>query len=302
MSGPPPGQGHPGFPPGYQVDCNQMTLQGPPPGFNPAGGPPPGVFMPPGNVPPGFQPPGMGPPPGFGGPPRFPGPPVMGGPPMGGPGGFQAPPPGFQGPPPGFGPPGFQPPPGFQAPPPSISGPPPGFRGPPSFFQGPNSAPPGPQQPREPSRVPSSGQAADEPERLLPLEGETDEELKLREKAMKWQKLNSKRYGEKRKFGYVDTQKEEVAREHVRKIVKDHGDMSNKKFRHDKRVYLGALKYIPHAVMKLLENMPMPWEQVHDVKVLYHVSGAISFVNEIRLVIEPVYTAQWATMWIMMRR
>ena len=50
--------------------------------------------------------------------------------------------------------------------------------------------------------------------------------------------------------------------EHVRKIIKDHGDMSSRKFRHDKRVYLGALKFVPHAVYKLLENMPMPWEQV----------------------------------------
>jgi pre-mRNA-processing factor 8 len=40
----------------------------------------------------------------------------------------------------------------------------------------------------------------------------------------------------------VDTYKEDIAPEHVRKIVKDHGDMSSKKFRHDKRVYLGALK------------------------------------------------------------
>ena len=64
--------------------------------------------------------------------------------------------------------------------------------------------------------------------------------------------------------------------EHIRKIIKDHGDMSNRKFRHDKRVYLGALKYVPHAVLKLLENMPMPWEQVRNVKVLYHVTGAIS--------------------------
>ncbi len=38
--------------------------------------------------------------------------------------------------------------------------------------------------------------------------------------------------------------------------------MSSRKFRHDKRVYLGALKFVPHAVYKLLENMPMPWEQV----------------------------------------
>ena len=35
---------------------------------------------------------------------------------------------------------------------------------------------------------------------------------------------------------------------------------------------------------------------------LYHITGAISFVNEIPLVIEPVYIAQWGTMWIMMRR
>lgn len=45
-------------------------------------------------------------------------------------------------------------------------------------------------------------------------------------------------------------------------VGRDHGDMSSKKYRHDKRVYLGALKFIPHAVYKLLENMPMPWEQV----------------------------------------
>jgi pre-mRNA-processing factor 8 len=37
--------------------------------------------------------------------------------------------------------------------------------------------------------------------------------------------------------------------------------MSSKKFKADKRVYLGALKYVPHAVYKLLENLPMPWEQ-----------------------------------------
>lgn len=78
--------------------------------------------------------------------------------------------------------------------------------------------------------------------------------------------------------------------------------MSSKRFRQDKRVYLGALKYIPHAIFKLLENMPMPWEQERTVKVLYHITGAITFVNETPKVIEPVYTAQWGTMWIMMRR
>jgi len=124
----------------------------------------------------------------------------------------------------------------------------------------------------------------------------------LEEKARKWHQLNSKRYSEKRKFGYVEPQKADMPPSHIRKIIKDHGDMSSRKFRHDKRVYLGALKYVPHAVLKLLENMPMPWEQVRDVSILYHITGAITFVNEIPLVVEPIFVAQWGTMWIMMRR
>lgn len=128
----------------------------------------------------------------------------------------------------------------------------------------------------------------------------TEDELK--EKSKKWQQLQSKRYSEKKKFGFVDTQKEDMPPEHLRKIIRDHGDMTSKKYRHDKRVYLGALKYVPHAVLKLLENMPMPWEQIREVNVLYHITGAITFVNEIPWVIEPVYIAQWGAMWIMMRR
>uniref|UniRef100_A0A0D9WMB2 MPN domain-containing protein n=1 Tax=Leersia perrieri TaxID=77586 RepID=A0A0D9WMB2_9ORYZ len=127
-------------------------------------------------------------------------------------------------------------------------------------------------------------------------------EAQLVEKARKWHQLNSKRYGDKRKFGFVEAQKEDMPPEHVRKIIRDHGDMSSKKYRHDKRVYLGALKFVPHAVYKLLENMPMPWEQVRHVKILYHITGAITFVNEIPWVVEPIYLAQWGTMWIMMRR
>lgn len=130
----------------------------------------------------------------------------------------------------------------------------------------------------------------------------TEQEQIFQDKMRKWQQLNTKRYSDKRKFGYQEPQKEEMPAQHLRKIIKDHGDMSNKKFRHDKRVYLGALKYVPHAVLKLLENMPMPWEQVRYVKVLYHITGAITFVNETPFVIEPVYLAQWGTMWIMMRR
>ena len=45
-----------------------------------------------------------------------------------------------------------------------------------------------------------------------------------------------------------------------------------------------------------------PLRQVRNVNVLYHITGAITFVNEVPTVIEPVYMAQWGTMWIMMRR
>merc|ERR1719248_535314 len=133
-----------------------------------------------------------------------------------------------------------------------------------------------------------------------PAEPRTKEE-QLDEKARKWQALNTKRYGEKRRFQGTE-QKEDMPPEHLRKLIKDHGDMTSRKFRHDKRVYLGALKYIPHAIYKLLENMPFPWEQVRNCSVVYHVTGAITFCNEIPRVIEPVYTAQWGTMWITMRR
>lgn len=54
-----------------------------------------------------------------------------------------------------------------------------------------------------------------------------------------WQQLQSRRYAEKRKFGFIEAQKEDMPPEHVRKIIRDHGDMTSRKFRHDKRVYLG---------------------------------------------------------------
>ncbi|KAJ1868438.1 hypothetical protein LPJ78_000186 [Coemansia sp. RSA 989] len=145
-----------------------------------------------------------------------------------------------------------------------------------------------------------------EPEPMTPLDPQfvppEATSAEIAKKAQEWRKLNSKRYDTKRRMGFAEQEKVDMPPEHLRKIIKDHGDMSARKYRNDKRVYLGALKYVPHAVLKLLENMPMPWEQVREVPVLYHVTGAITFVNEVPWVIEPVYMAQWGTMWIMMRR
>jgi len=125
---------------------------------------------------------------------------------------------------------------------------------------------------------------------------------KFAQKKKEWLRSQRNRFGEKRKGGFVETQKADMPPAHLRKIVKDIGDVSQKKFSSDKRSYLGALKFMPHAVMKLLENMPMPWESAREVKVLYHVNGCLTLVNETPRVIEPVFHAQWATMWVCMRR
>lgn len=106
----------------------------------------------------------------------------------------------------------------------------------------------------------------------------------------------------KKTSGISQPQSSELPPEHLRKIMLDHGDLSSKKVAADKRAHLGSLKYMPHAILKLMENMPQPWESNKEVKVLYHVTGAITFINEVPKVVEPVYTAQWASTWTSMRR
>ncbi|RGP63063.1 pre-mrna-splicing factor spp42 [Fusarium sporotrichioides] len=170
-----------------------------------------------------------------------------------------------------------------QLPPP----PPPGW-GPPPPPPPSSSLPPPPSTPAPPPpgyRPPTDPQVA-----------------KFAQKKKEWIKSQRNRFGEKRKGGFVQTQKADMPPEHLRKIVKDIGDVSQKKYTNDKRSYLGALKFMPHAVLKLLENMPMPWESAREVKVLYHVNGCLTLVNEIPRVIEPVFFAQWAMMWTFMRK
>ncbi|KXS97115.1 hypothetical protein AC578_2899 [Pseudocercospora eumusae] len=162
--------------------------------------------------------------------------------------------------------------------------------------------PPGWVPPPPPGAPPglSSSSAPPPPPGFQPLKDPQAE--KLQQKKQKWLRQQRQRFAEKRKGGFVETQKADMPPEHLRKIVRDIGDVSQKKFSADKRSYLGALKFMPHAVLKLLENMPMPWESSREVKVLYHVNGCLTLVNEVPRVIEPVFHAQWATMWVVMRR
>ena len=70
-----------------------------------------------------------------------------------------------------------------------------------------------------------------------------DEAMIIR--ARKWQQKRVKKFKQEVKGSLVSMQTVEMPVEHLRKIVKDHGDMSSRKFRNDKRIYLGALKYSP---------------------------------------------------------
>jgi len=126
--------------------------------------------------------------------------------------------------------------------------------------------------------------------------------ISLEEKTKRWAKLQKKRYSHKKMNVFSAPQKELMPPDFLRKILQDHGDMSSKRYQTEKRLYVGALKYVPHALYKLLENIPMPWEAYKEVPVLFHVTGAISFVDHVPTVIEPVYMAQWGTAWLMMRR
>ncbi|KAL9119970.1 MAG: hypothetical protein Q9187_003199, partial [Circinaria calcarea] len=51
---------------------------------------------------------------------------------------------------------------------------------------------------------------------------------KFAQKKKEWLRSQRNRFGEKRKAGFVETQKADMPPEHLRKIVKDIGDVSQK--------------------------------------------------------------------------
>ena len=93
----------------------------------------------------------------------------------------------------------------------------------------------------------------------------------------------------------------EVSNEFIRNTIKYNFNLlKNKNL--DKKIFLSSLKYLPHAIFKLLENIPMPWVKSSFVNILHHVSGSLSFVNQIPTVIEKIYFAQWGIMWNSMKK
>lgn len=86
----------------------------------------------------------------------------------------------------------------------------------------PMMAPPGTSgaQPIAPPGTSGAQPGAPPPPSLPPSYTVVPTESQLDERARKWMQLNTKRYSDKRKFGFVETQKEDMPPEHVRKIIR----------------------------------------------------------------------------------
>ena len=54
------------------------------------------------------------------------------------------------------------------------------------------------------------------------------------------------------------------------------------------------MKYLPHAIYKFFESMPNPWENNKKVNVVYHITGALSIINETPKMNEIIYRTLWA--------
>lgn len=83
-----------------------------------------------------------------------------------------------------------------------------------------------------------------------------------------------------------NVRKERMPPEHLRRIIKVSRDMHPS--------FMGAMRYMPYALHNLMRSMPMPWESIRYVDVLYHVSGLITFVNEKRRVDVKEHRARWS--------
>ena len=92
------------------------------------------------------------------------------------------------------------------------------------------------------SNLQSSPQDDDEIQKQIELEQQQQLDEALIIRARKWQQKRVKKVHQSEKGTIVSMQTIEMPVEHLRKIVRDHGDMSSRKFRNDKRIYLGALK------------------------------------------------------------
>ncbi|KAH9601384.1 PRO8NT domain [Trypanosoma melophagium] len=134
------------------------------------------------------------------------------------------------------------------------------------------------------------------------VEGEHEYNAEFKQHQIaEWRSLNTRRYGYRAAYHEAVDQEDDVPPEYLRKIVKDNGDLAGKRFNTERKLCVALLKYIPLALYKLLENMPMPWEEARYVNVVYHMGGVLTLVEDTPTVPEQLYLAQWGSMWTKMR-
>lgn len=88
-----------------------------------------------------------------------------------------------------------------------------------------------------------------------------------------------------------------VAPIYFRKLIKDHTELNKNKIGFTKKIFVMSLKYIPHSIFKLIENLPFPWQKINFKKILYHISGSICFITEIPYDNYQIYFCKWGMMW-----
>lgn len=121
------------------------------------------------------------------------------------------------------------------------------------------------------------------------------------EQAKTWRQENNATFAFRGAYNAAVKAKDSQPPEIIRKVIKDCGDLSDKRFKQERKLAVGMLPYVPLALYKLLETMPMPWEEAKYVDVVYHVGGVLSIVKDTPTVAEPVYAAQWGSVWTRMR-
>lgn len=117
-----------------------------------------------------------------------------------------------------------------------------------------------------------------------------------------WKKANVAAFGVRKEYREATRHKDPVPPEYLRRVLKEQGALKGKKYREERRLLLGGMEYMPLALAKLVETIPMPWEVTRYVNVVQHATGAITLVDDTPTVSEPIYTAQWASVWQAMRR
>ncbi|AFP65263.1 splicing factor Prp8 (nucleomorph) [Chroomonas mesostigmatica CCMP1168] len=70
----------------------------------------------------------------------------------------------------------------------------------------------------------------------------------------------------------------------------------------DKRIFIGALRYIPSIISNFLKKCPMPWNLNLLFKNLIHQTGVFFILNNFLLVSEFIFSTQWSVWWIINKK